>query len=697
MGNPLIFDAMKKIFDLVFIAGVALLAAVGCQKSVVEESSSDLKMVSFYAGEIETKTAFGKKEGDTYPTLWTVNDDKVLISLNYGSSVSAEVTPSDDYVTATFDASFEDDESGSYTFYALSPSKAKYSDFNASYHSVGVTVPNVQTPINGSVDETAQILMAKSATVTEFPQGAVALDFTHALAYGKMSLINLNLGEASVSSISLTASDNLSGRYYYYYDTYNEYSEGDLVPNTASPTLTIKTSSVTDVWFACAPVDLSDGGTLQITVNTDKGTYTKKVTFPAAAGNFQAGKVASFKIDMQGISLVAPKEYILVKSKYDLTVDSEVIIASVGYDLAMSTVQNPNNRGQASVTKSGERIIDPGDDVQKIQLVAGNGENTAALKVGDKFLYATGSGNHLRSGSLADNASWIIGVSDAGVATIQNYEHPTYKIRYNSDNSMFSSYTSAQTDVAIYKLAGSGTATPLFLPELDAPVINVTADNETKKITITWTDVENATSYLLECGDESETVASGVQTYTFTMAEYGTYDITVTVSAEGYASAKSSVSVELTDPALSGLLGEQYSNTFYGASITYGEAFELGSMSWTITAEGSTSISSGTTALGKQFGKQASPCTKLTFVGTGYSGGINKVTINSSCASNTGPVISSVKVGGVSMVPPASTALVKGTNTAFVFTSSAILTGDVEIIWTSSVKAGIYVGVVQIN
>lgn len=144
-------------------------------------------------------------------------------------------------------------------------------------------------------------------------------------------------------------------------------------------------------------------------------------------------------------------------------------------------------------------------------------------------------------------------------------------------------------------------------------------------------------------------------------------------------------------------LGAAYTAEFYGKSITYGAPLTIGDVDWTITATGSTTIASGKSDLGKQFGKKDSPCTELVFTGEGYNGGIQSIKINTSCASNVGPKIASVSVGGVEMVAPSSVALVKGSNSEFEFTSSEALTGDIVIKWESSVKAGIYVKSILIN
>lgn len=533
---------MRK-YNYLSIAVIGLTAMFSCQtKEIDRPIERESKIVHFHASELETKTAFGERTGEgKYPTLWTENDSKVKVSLNYAAAKDAVVNPSDDFKTASFNASIEDDETGSYTFYALSPSTAQYAAYSSSTKTVGIEIPSTQTTLTNSVDEAAQILVAKSETFDEFPEG-VELSFSHAVAYGRMSLVNLNLGTAVISSVSLTSSENFAGRYSYSPDT------GEMTEKSASKTITVNTSSASDIWFACAPVDLSDGGTLDVVVNTDKGTFTRQIVFPADKGNFVAGHVAKFSVNMQGISLVAPEVYTLVKSKSELTVDSEVIIVASTGDFAISTTQNSNNRGQAGVTKTGETINSPADNVQVFNLVVGNKDNTAAFKVGEDYLFSVSGNNHLKTGYLNDAASWNISVSSEGIATINNYANTAYNIKYNASSGLFSCYTTAQTEVCIYKKNGSGTSTQLFKPELAAPVLNVTADNSTKVITVAWTDVANATGYDVVCGEKQTSVNPGVQTASFTMDSYGTFDVSVTAKAEGYLSATALDKVTLTDP-----------------------------------------------------------------------------------------------------------------------------------------------------
>lgn len=195
-----------------------------CSKSENFKEKGSLKTVNFTAQSLDTKTVFGEKAGNSYPTLWTPG--VVKISLGFDSPKDAVVTPSPDQTTSSFSASFTTQNSGPYTFYSLSPKSAyvNKSDFHKSYT---INIPADQRPTPASVDEAAQILWAKSASMPEFPSN-IAFNYSHVTAYGKMDLVNLDLGGRTISSISLEASKNWAGRYYLYMENNGENQAGTL-------------------------------------------------------------------------------------------------------------------------------------------------------------------------------------------------------------------------------------------------------------------------------------------------------------------------------------------------------------------------------------------------------------------------------------------------------------------------------------
>ena len=495
---------MKK-FNSFFALSAAIVALSACVK---EESVPvfEEKTIHFYANSIETKTAFGTPDEGVYPTLWTDNDSKIKISLNYKSPIDATVTPSADFKTASFTASVEDDNTGDYTFYAMSPASAYLGNSDPNKY-LSVTIPSNQTPTATSVDEAAQILVAKSSKTDVLPD-EVAFDFSHMTAYGKLTLGNLNLDEAEVSSISLTSSVPFAGRWNYYYETETA------GVNSASETININTSSVSDVWFACAPVDMS-GATLTIVVNTDKGTYTKELDIPDGT-SFKPGVISVIKVNMQGVEIVAPKVYELVTDVASLLPDSQVIIVGDGY--AIGTTQNNNNRAAAAITKSADGTIqDPGSDVQVLTLSPCFVKGTYSLYTGTGYLYAaSSSSNHLKTqDDLTLNSTWDIDVTEQGVATIiaQGANTRNY-IRHN--NTLFACYATGSTTgkaVSLYKLKGSGKVQSNYVMVSDS---SIEIESETTMATL---QIFSDISWSITTEDQGVTVspASGSNNQTVTI------------------------------------------------------------------------------------------------------------------------------------------------------------------------------------
>lgn len=128
----------------------------------------------------------------------------------------------------------------------------------------------------------------------------------------------------------------------------------------------------------------------------------------------------------------------------------------------------------------------------------------------------------------------------------------------------------------IYSLNGISKA-------LTAGSLTATPDNDNKQITVTWgaaTGTDSAISYVVNCGAQSYN-ASAAGSHTFTMADYGTYDISVVASAADAISVTASTVATLSDPGSStpnpetitfadlGLTnGVQYKDPFNGGNFT---------------------------------------------------------------------------------------------------------------------------------
>ena len=154
------------------------------------------------------------------------------------------------------------------------------------------------------------------------------------------------------------------------------------------------------------------------------------------------------------------KAYTLVTDISQLKNGAQIIIAACNYDVALSTDQRTNNRGQADIIKSGNTVTF-GEDVQIITLTV-TSDGKYNLQVGEKYLGSAGKAssgnNYLKSlTSVNENSTFDISISSEGVATIiSNGATTNNYLRYNkaSNSKLFSCYASANTqeDVCIYVL-----------------------------------------------------------------------------------------------------------------------------------------------------------------------------------------------------------------------------------------------------
>ena len=501
---------MKQLFKVLSI-GLAATALFSCNKEIdnqIPESSGGVRKVEFVAGPV-TRTVFGTPSGTTLPTLWTTNKN-VSISLNFATALTSS-TPivSNDGANASFSVDIEDGEGviAPYLFYAVSPSTALIS-MNSTHKSALVDISASQTPLENSVDEGAQVLVAKYNAGNSFPTSSITMDFAHLTAYGKISFSHLTLADGeTVASVSLTAAENWAGRYYYYFEDNGTNEAGDLEANSASKTITLTTNKTSDIWFACAPVDLG-GKKVNVVITTNAGTtYSKEITIPTGK-TFASGKVNSFTVNMSGISPDGAVEYELVTNPSDLTIGSKIIIAATGETLeAMSTTQNNNNRSVASVTKSNNNtvITSPSDAVQILTVTAGNKDNTIGFFTGEGYLYAASSeSNWLRTEeTLTDESSWVVTISSEGVATvIAQGENTRNILRYNGSNnphifSCYSSTSSVQSLVSIYKLADNtvwnlSSIAVTTAPDKTAYVAGEDFDSTGMVVTATYVDANDS-------------------------------------------------------------------------------------------------------------------------------------------------------------------------------------------------------------
>lgn len=427
---------MKKIFQIAVTALMALAALSGCRNAEQEvPEASSVKTVRFHAGAAPTRTAFAEAVDGVYQTLWTENDSDILLSLNYGKAETSAVTPSADGTTASFEASFDASAtSAPYTFYAVSPASAARA-ISPSRSAWSVYIAAFQHPSALSVDEDAQLLVAKSAASATLP-GEVDLHFSHLTAYGRIALKNLELGDATVSKVDLVFSTPVVGEWYWGED-------GTLTANGDSHTITLDTDASGDLWFACAPVDVS-GQTLKLVVFTDQGNLIREITFPEGR-KFNSGKVARFSVDMAGIEIQGGDTFVLVTDASELQVGDEVLVVSKDGTYALGAQQS-SYRKEVSVNAMGGVIADPGE-ATVLTLELGSAIGTWSFRTGNAYLASTSSGNNLTEvASKNANASWKVTVSSSATL-IQAQAGGSKLMKHNPSAHRFSCYKNSSTNV----------------------------------------------------------------------------------------------------------------------------------------------------------------------------------------------------------------------------------------------------------
>ena len=241
--------------------------------------------------------------------------------------------------------------------------------------------------------------------------------------------------------------------------------------------------------------------------------------------------------------------FVLVTDASTLADGDQIIITNAVPDRAISTTQNNNNRGVATVSET-EGVIVPGEDVQIITLVAADAN--FMLQVGDDaYLYAaSNSSNHLKTATAAtagDNGKFAIAIDAEGIASvIAQGTNARNDLRYNPSG-MFSCYastTSVEAGLKIFKKEGGSVVPPTpadtyTVAGNDAAIFGeawnpalTTNDMTLANGVYTWTKANlNLTVGSIEfkvVKNHSWDVAYPAQNYVLNIAEDGEYTITIT-------------------------------------------------------------------------------------------------------------------------------------------------------------------------
>ena len=374
----------------VAVAALVALAVISCEKSGLDVPSDGATVTFHIAGE-GVKTTIGPAQDGHYPTLWTEADSTMSVIVDKSTNVDkAYVFPSADGKSAEVTYTLKEGQENASSFILVSPRAIGYSASNG----VNILVPAAQFPTPSSADREAIVTWA----ATGRSSAEEKVTFSHFTSYGHFSILNLPAG-AELISVTLTADSPWSGNWYLNTET------GTVGERNVGKDITLFSSSCTDLWFACAPVDLG-GKHIAIAVATTAGLFKKTVTIPAGKV-FSAGHILKFSVDMSGISPEFDEKYVLTALEDIKPQDKVVITMSKGEDSwAMSNDKGDGNAPSAvTVTVSDNKIDNPGANL--IWNVTSSGSDIIIFPDGksDVWLYTTNANNGVRVGT-DENKEW---------------------------------------------------------------------------------------------------------------------------------------------------------------------------------------------------------------------------------------------------------------------------------------------------
>lgn len=515
--------AMKKLTYIIAIA-TSVLAMASCQKEQNVTNSDDLTVVSFSTSEIQTKTAFGDKTAEgKYPTLWTGNE-KVGVAYN-GSVYKGNITSSTDGKSASFEIAIAQDANATnHNFYVISPADA-FLSMNKDGAKGHIKIETTQTPGEGTCDPAAQVIAASHKSETFDTQ--INLAFSHVTAYGNLSIV-LPEEAGAVSNISLTGSKNIAGRFYYDFN-------GSLEESTASSTISLLTSKVSDIFFACAPADLS-GGKLDITVTTENGTYEKSIDLTGKTLKFESGIISKFTVN--GFAKKEAPASWIATDLADITAADEVVITMAKgesvYALSAETDAKSNNPQAVLVTvKNGELTAAPADNL--VWNIANDKGNLTIYPNGqtDKWLFAVSGDTKVKVGNSATNKIFTL---DATTKYLKNTGANRYLGVY-IDRADWRAYANT-SNIAGQTLCFYVKGTPKTALETPAN-LQVSAEK-----VVSWDAVSGAASYNVTIG--TETYTSNTNSYDAAAIADDYYDVAVVAVPSDKENYKNSAAATLT-------------------------------------------------------------------------------------------------------------------------------------------------------
>ena len=294
---------MKRIYTIITLLSASLLLS-NCQRENTSEGVMNEMVKITVETADDTRTYINES---AHRVEWSNNDRIVVFENNkFANSLSTSITNG----KAAFNVVFNSDvTSPSFTYNAIYPTSCFAGGNSIDLTKVELTLPSTQSATSTSFDPAADMLIAKPQTMKKQAE-SITMQFKRIVAMAKLTISNLPTS-VKISEVKFTAQGKqLAGKSFVNLNT----SEVSMSNNT-SDNITVKYNNSLSmnkpaVYFNCYPTTLSAGDTFSVTITSDEGvSYTKEVTIPAGRSlTFEQGNLATFNIDMKGITGEEPKQ-----------------------------------------------------------------------------------------------------------------------------------------------------------------------------------------------------------------------------------------------------------------------------------------------------------------------------------------------------------------------------------------------------
>ncbi|MBQ3248638.1 MAG: hypothetical protein IJB03_03135 [Alistipes sp.] len=517
---------MKKMFQLLTVVAVAAMGLTACSNEFDEPNSNSNQgdvVVTFVAEPEATRTSVDTSSDDAPVFSWNDSESFAVLeqtdALAAATDVAYAKVEGKAHITATFNGNVGQ---GEYKYVTVYPASA-YVEAE-SINAATLRLPAHQTMAEGSYDPDADLMVSKVVTTDVQPTEAQQVQFTRLVAVVKMTLKNFTAEQ--VEKVIFTAEGkSLAGTITTDLALPHAFTVAEGVSSVS-----VATTSNTDVYFNVLPTALEGGDSYTVTVLTSDKLYVKRGTISEGKTlTLEGGMVNRFGVNMEGV--VASHRWELVRDASTLAEGDIVTIAAVNGDFVLgcnSTTNFPYASYNTNIIKAGDYLYHPivtdaTKYQQMVQPLILTKQDTS--KAAFDFYNAVDYEGDTKSGYLTNaqtdnflklsayptrNSSFEIAVND-GVATIEakdsEWDNTLLKFYNYNPSSTTNTYrrfvcidaasinAEKHDDVCLYKMVGVKGVVPVAgavvtVPDADESVViaveGVTEATPFEEVTFTY-------------------------------------------------------------------------------------------------------------------------------------------------------------------------------------------------------------------